>query len=122
VSVTTATAGTIVTVSAPRYYLNEAGRFFRPSVDDVQAWWNLRSEDYASVLRQGISIANGHHVTPSGEGPQMLGDYAANGACSVSLRFRVPDVAAATYPVTVSDVGNSGSTAYGSFSLTVIPH
>ncbi len=117
--------GSTVIVSGPVYYRDKGGRFVwyagehpRP---DYQAWWGLDPKDYASVATKALSIAKGRPYEPAGSGPQMLGDDVPNGACSFSLRFTVPDVAAGTYPVSIVMTGGRGSTTYGRFSMTVTP-
>lgn len=86
---------------------------------DVQAWWGLKEDDYASMASRGLAIAASRPYRPSGSGPQMLGDFVPNGACSFDIHFRVPQLPAGSYPVTIMEVGGQGSTAYGSFTLGV---
>lgn len=112
-----------MSVRGPLSYRNEGGQFAwyvkeHPRTD-IQAWWGLKEGDSATVTSQGLAIAAGRPYRPSGSGPQMLGDFAPNGSCSFDIHFRVPQVPAGSYSVTVVEVGGHGATAYGSFTLAV---
>ena len=115
--------GTMVSVSGPVYYRDEAGRFVWYEHEhpgpDYQVWWGLFPKDFPSVATKALAIAKGRPYGPSGRGPQMLGDDVPNGACSFSLRFTVPDVAAGTYPVSIVTISGRGSTTYSWFTVSV---
>jgi len=123
VTVTSSTGapGSAVQVSGPVYYLDKAGEVWVDADDTVQAWWNLEPKDDASVALAAIAAANGSDPGPGGE-HQLVGSDRPEGTCSFEVRFRVPQVGAGAYPVTVLRVGGSdgSASAYGSFRYTVL--
>ncbi len=109
--------GTIVTVSGPIYYLNKAGRVSISNPNDYEVWWNLLSPHNSTSWNQvgvdAMRVARGLPPQGSDAGAQMLGDYFPNGACSFHAQFRVPDVSAGSYPLSVMNAGSGGFTLFG---------
>jgi hypothetical protein len=93
-SATSGAPGDTVTVTGtlPWPPLNEGGQYVPQDRTDV--WWNDQFPE------SGLSPPQGN--------PEQLASQPVNGTCRYSLTFRVPDVPAGTYPLTIRDYEGGG--------------
>jgi hypothetical protein len=120
-SATSGAPGTTITVTGAIYYRNEAGRLVLSPDDDYEVWWDLPTNVWASVGNVATAIASRTPLrnTVKEQSTVMLGDYRPNGACSIELKFVVPNVPPGTYPIAIISANGESTTLYGSFDLTV---
>jgi hypothetical protein len=90
--------GTGVEINGPIATGGSEGGGWGAPLTRVEAWWNLDSEEWSSAL-------TGNPLS-AGPGPvESVGRWFADGTCTYTVSFRVPEVSPGTYPIVLLTSG-----------------
>jgi hypothetical protein len=94
-------SGTIVEINGPIATEGSEGGGWGAPLARLEAWWNLDPSD-----PDGWTSVFTDDPTPYGPGPvEPVGRWFADGTCTYTVSFRVPEVSPGTYPIALIGSG-----------------